>query len=44
MTKTDVLDLLGLCLLALFGYAVYAPLCLLVFGLGALAMSRTAVK
>lgn len=40
MSRTDVLDLSGLCLLALFGFAVWPPLCLLVFGAGMLLASR----
>lgn len=40
MSKSDLLGLTGLCLLAAFGFAVWPPLCLLVFGLGALAASR----
>jgi hypothetical protein len=37
-----VLEFVGLCLLALFAFAVYAPSCLLVLGLGALAAGRKA--
>ncbi|GGO86640.1 hypothetical protein GCM10011584_09440 [Nocardioides phosphati] len=40
MSKTDVLDLAGLCLLALFGFAIWPPLCLAVFGAGMLLASR----
>lgn len=42
MSKTDAFDLSGLCLLALFGFAVWPPLCLAVFGVGLLAASRAA--
>jgi uncharacterized membrane protein len=36
---TDVLDLLGVSLLALFAFAVYPPSCLLVLGVAALLIS-----
>lgn len=39
MSRTDVLDLVGLCLLALFAFSVWPPLCLAVFGVGALGAS-----
>lgn len=39
MSKTDALDLGGLSLLTMFGFAVWPPLALLVFGLGCLAAS-----
>lgn len=42
MGKDDVFELLGLCLLALFGFAIWTPLPLLVFGFGALAAGRKA--
>lgn len=37
--KTVALDLLGVACLALFAYALYAPACLLVMGVAALAVS-----
>lgn len=40
MTKADVFDLLGVCLLAVFAYAIRPELCLLVMGLAALAAGR----
>lgn len=40
MAKTDALDIVGLCLLALFGFAIWPPLCLAVFGAGALLASH----
>lgn len=40
MSKTDALDLAGLCLLALFAYAAWPPLCLAVFGVAFLLASR----
>lgn len=39
MSKTDVLDLLGVCLLATFAFVVWPPLPLLVVGLAALYAS-----
>lgn len=42
MGKDDVFELAGLCLLALFAYAIWPALPLLVFGLGALAAGRKA--
>lgn len=39
MSKSDALDLLGVCLVAVFGFAVWPPLCVLVFGVAALLMS-----
>lgn len=44
MLKSDVLDIVGLCLLALFGYAIWEPICLAVFGVGALLMSWQSVQ
>ena len=38
MTRSDWLDLLGVCCLALFAFAVWPPACLLVVGGAALAM------
>lgn len=38
MSKSDLLDLLGLCCLAMFAFTVWPPLCLLVVGLAALWM------
>ena len=40
MTKADVFDLLGVCLLAVFAFAVWPALSLLVVGLAALAAGR----
>lgn len=40
MSKTDVLDLSGACLLTVFAYAVWPPLALLVFGVAILWASR----
>lgn len=37
---TDVLDLLGVACVALFAFALWPPLCLLVMGLATLLMSR----
>jgi len=39
VSRTDVLDLLGMSLLAVFAFAVWPPLCLLVAGIAALVMS-----
>lgn len=39
MSKTDAVDLAGLSLLTIFGYAIWPPLALLVFGLGCHAYS-----
>lgn len=44
MSKTDVLDVAGVCLLALFAFAVWPPLCLLVVGVAALLISRGAAR
>lgn len=40
MSRTDVFDVSGLVLLALFGFSVWPPAALLVFGVGLLAASR----
>lgn len=42
MSKADVFDLLGVCLLALFGYAIWPPLCLGLVGVAALLAGRAA--
>ena len=39
MSLTDVLDLLGVCCLSLFAFAVWPPACLLVVGAAALLVS-----
>lgn len=39
MSRSDVLDLLGVCCLAVFAYAVWPAAALLVFGVAALAMA-----
>ena len=39
VSKSDALDIAGMCLLGLFAFAVWPPLILLVFGIGALAAS-----
>lgn len=39
MDKSDAFDIAGLSLVGLFAFAVWPPLILLVFGLGALAAS-----
>lgn len=44
MSKTDALDVLGVFLLALFAFAVWPPACLLVMGVAALLMSRSATR
>ena len=44
MSKTDALDLLGVCCLALFAFAVWPPACLFVMGAAALLMSRSATR
>lgn len=44
MSKSDALDIAGMCLLALFGYAIWPPVCLAVFGVGALLMSWQSVQ
>lgn len=43
MSRTDVLDLFGACLLTVFGYAIWPPLALLVFGAAMLLASREMV-
>lgn len=43
MGKSDVFDLLGVTLLALFGYAVWPPLTLLVVGLACLQAGRASL-
>lgn len=37
--KTTILDVLGVICLALFAYSLWAPACLLVIGVSALAVS-----
>lgn len=44
MSKTDAFDIAGLSLIGLFAFAVWAPLILLVFGVGALAASWKAAS
>lgn len=44
MSKTDALDLAGVCLLALFAFALWPPACLLVVGVAALMISRGASR
>lgn len=44
MSKTDILDLLGVCLVTLFAYAVWPPLALGVFGCAVLLASRAEVS
>lgn len=44
MAKTDVLDLLGVCCVALFAYAIWPAACLLVMGAAALLMSWRASR
>lgn len=44
MSKTDVLDLAGLCLLTVFAFAVWPPAALAVFGVGCLAASWRAAE
>jgi hypothetical protein len=44
MSKTDALDLSGACLLTVFGYAIWPPLALLVFGTALLLASRELVQ
>jgi hypothetical protein len=39
VSKTDAFDLAGMSLIGLFAFAVWPPLILAVFGLGALAAS-----
>ncbi|MGH8430473.1 MAG: hypothetical protein ACREUF_08730 [Solimonas sp.] len=39
MSRSDVLDLLGVCCLAVFAYAIWPAAALLVFGAAALLMS-----
>lgn len=43
MSRTDLFDLLGVCLLVLFGYALWPPLALAVFGAALLLASRAEV-
>lgn len=42
MSKADALDLLGVCLLALMAFAIYAPLALGVVGVAALVAGKAA--
>lgn len=42
MSKTDLLDLAGACLVTLFAFAVWPPLALLVFGVALLLASKAA--
>lgn len=44
MSKTDALDLLGVCCIALFAFSIWPPACLLVFGVVALLMSWKAAS
>lgn len=44
MSKTDVFDLVGLCLVTLFAFAVWPPFAMLVFGAGLLVASRAHVR
>lgn len=44
MSKTDALDLLGVCCIALFAFAIWPPACLLVMGVAALLMSWKAAS
>jgi len=44
VNKSTILDLLGVSCLALFAFAVYAPLCLLVIGVAALFVSWKAER
>lgn len=44
VAKTDVLDLLGVCCVALFAYAIWPAACLLVMGAAALLMSWRASR
>lgn len=39
MIKSDVFALVGVCLLSLFGYAIWPPLCLAVFGIAFLRVA-----
>lgn len=39
MSKSDIFGLMGTCLLALFGFAVWPPLSLAVFGLAFLRIA-----
>lgn len=39
MIKSDVFALVGVCLLSLFGYAIWPPLALAVFGLAFLRVA-----
>ena len=41
---TTYLDLLGVCCLALFAFAIWPPACLLVMGIASLLMSRSATR
>ncbi len=42
MTKSDVFDLLGVCLLALFAYSIWPPLVLLVIAVACFVAGSTA--
>lgn len=42
MTKSDVFDLLGVCLVALFAYSIWPPAVLLVFAIACFAASSVA--
>ena len=44
MSKTDALDSLGVLFVAAFAALVWPPLCLLVFGVAFLLMSRSAIR
>jgi hypothetical protein len=39
MTQSDVFALVGVCLLSVFGYAIWPPLALAVFGIAFLRVS-----
>lgn len=44
MSKADVFDLLGVCLLALMAFAIYPPAALGVVGVAALVAGRAAAS
>ena len=44
VSKTDLLDLLGVACVALFAYAVWPAACLFVVGVAALLISRGSVR
>lgn len=43
MSRTDLFDLLGVCLLTIFAYSVWPPLALGVFGAALLLASRAEI-